>query len=139
MYDNECAPARGRGADGLTASQVIYDIMVCAVGEMTATFGVPGVMEHCYFMKASLPTRDCAARMPCLLAPAERSDAQRERTVSIASVCHSLRGPGLAERHVAASCSSGLGGADSADGYLSQKLHCVIQRRSSLAQLMRSL
>ena len=33
-------------------SQVIYDIMVCAVGETTATFGVPGVMEHCYFMKA---------------------------------------------------------------------------------------
>ena len=33
--------------------QVIYDIMVCAVGETTATFGVPGVMEHCYFMKAS--------------------------------------------------------------------------------------
>ena len=32
--------------------QVIYDIMVCAVGETTATFGVPGVMEHCYFMKA---------------------------------------------------------------------------------------
>ncbi|CAL5221410.1 g3596 [Coccomyxa viridis] len=31
--------------------EVIYDIMVCAVGEMTATFGVPGVMEHCYFMK----------------------------------------------------------------------------------------
>ena len=31
--------------------QVIYDIMVCAVGEQTATFGVPGVMEHCYFMK----------------------------------------------------------------------------------------
>lgn len=32
---------------------MIYDIMVCAVGETTATFGVPGVMEHCYFMKAS--------------------------------------------------------------------------------------
>ncbi|CAK0781088.1 hypothetical protein CVIRNUC_005282 [Coccomyxa viridis] len=31
--------------------EVIYDIMVCAVGETTATFGVPGVMEHCYFMK----------------------------------------------------------------------------------------
>ena len=36
--------------------QVIYDIMVCAVGETTATFGVPGVMEHCYFMKASFLT-----------------------------------------------------------------------------------
>ena len=36
--------------------QVIYDIIVCAVGETTATFGVPGVMEHCYFMKASLLT-----------------------------------------------------------------------------------
>ena len=36
--------------------QVVYDIMVCAVGETTATFGVPGVMEHCYFMKASFLT-----------------------------------------------------------------------------------
>lgn len=36
--------------------QVIYDIIVCAVGETTATFGVPGVMEHCYFMKASFLT-----------------------------------------------------------------------------------
>ena len=38
----------------VAALQVIYDIMVCAVGEMTATFGVPGVMEHCYFMKVGL-------------------------------------------------------------------------------------
>ncbi len=38
----------------MAALQVIYDIMVCAVGEMTATFGVPGVMEHCYFMKVGL-------------------------------------------------------------------------------------
>ena len=37
--------------------QVIYDIMVCAVGETTATFGVPGVMEHCYFMKACAQAR----------------------------------------------------------------------------------
>ena len=55
--------------------QVIYDIMVCAVGETTATFGVPGVMEHCYFMKASTlakpPKRSCRheTHMSALPAP----------------------------------------------------------------------
>ena len=32
-------------------SQVPYDLLVVAVGEQPATFGVPGVSEHCYFMK----------------------------------------------------------------------------------------
>ena len=32
--------------------EVAYDILVMAVGETTATFGVPGVTEHCFFMKA---------------------------------------------------------------------------------------
>lgn len=28
-----------------------YDILVVAVGEEPATFNVPGVAEHCFFMK----------------------------------------------------------------------------------------
>jgi NADH:ubiquinone reductase (non-electrogenic) len=31
--------------------EIAYDIAVVAVGEAPATFGVPGVAEHCYFMK----------------------------------------------------------------------------------------
>ena len=31
--------------------QVPYDVLVVSVGERPATFGVPGVREHCYFMK----------------------------------------------------------------------------------------
>ncbi|CAL8468561.1 g8101 [Coccomyxa elongata] len=31
--------------------EVAYDAVVVSVGEQTATFGVPGVMEHCYFLK----------------------------------------------------------------------------------------
>jgi NADH:ubiquinone reductase (non-electrogenic) len=31
--------------------QIPYDILVVAVGEQPATFGIPGVEEHCYFMK----------------------------------------------------------------------------------------
>ena len=31
--------------------QVPYDLLVLAVGEQPATFGVPGVSEHCHFMK----------------------------------------------------------------------------------------
>ena len=31
--------------------QVPYDMLVVSVGERPATFGVPGVREHCYFMK----------------------------------------------------------------------------------------
>ena len=33
--------------------EVPYDLAVVAVGELPATFGVPGVEQHCYFMKAS--------------------------------------------------------------------------------------
>ncbi|KAK9915294.1 hypothetical protein WJX75_007230 [Coccomyxa subellipsoidea] len=31
--------------------EVAYDAVVIAIGEQTATFGVPGVTEHCYFLK----------------------------------------------------------------------------------------
>lgn len=31
--------------------EIQYDVAVVAVGEQPATFGVPGVREHCYFMK----------------------------------------------------------------------------------------
>lgn len=31
--------------------QVPYDMLVVAVGEQPATFGVPGIAEHCSFMK----------------------------------------------------------------------------------------
>ncbi|KAL4425486.1 hypothetical protein ABPG75_009502 [Micractinium tetrahymenae] len=31
--------------------EVPYDLLVVAVGEQPATFGVPGVDEHCYYMK----------------------------------------------------------------------------------------
>ncbi|KAL6764238.1 hypothetical protein V8C86DRAFT_2478241 [Haematococcus lacustris] len=31
--------------------QVAYDVLVVAVGEVPATFGVPGVRENCFFMK----------------------------------------------------------------------------------------
>ncbi|KAL4421095.1 hypothetical protein ABPG77_009622 [Micractinium sp. CCAP 211/92] len=31
--------------------EVAYDILVVAVGEQPATFGTPGVEEHCFFMK----------------------------------------------------------------------------------------
>jgi hypothetical protein len=31
--------------------EVPYDLAVVAVGELPATFGVPGVAQHCYFMK----------------------------------------------------------------------------------------
>eukprot|EP00882_Tetradesmus_deserticola_P001020 GHRQ01001105.1.p1 GENE.GHRQ01001105.1~~GHRQ01001105.1.p1 ORF type:complete len:649 (+),score=345.14 GHRQ01001105.1:241-2187(+) len=31
--------------------EIEYDMVVVAVGEQPATFGVPGVAEHCYFMK----------------------------------------------------------------------------------------
>jgi hypothetical protein len=36
--------------------QVQYDTLVVAVGEQPASFGVPGVHEHCFFMKE---IRDC--------------------------------------------------------------------------------
>ncbi len=28
-----------------------YDTLVMAIGEQPATFGVPGVQEHCFYMK----------------------------------------------------------------------------------------
>ncbi|CAL8465647.1 g5183 [Coccomyxa elongata] len=31
--------------------EVLWDLLVMAVGEQTATFGVPGVEDHCFFMK----------------------------------------------------------------------------------------
>lgn len=31
--------------------EIPYDIVVVAVGEQQATFGIPGVKEHCFFMK----------------------------------------------------------------------------------------
>lgn len=38
--------------DGRTPKfQIPYDIMVVSVGEKPATFGTPGVEEHCFFMK----------------------------------------------------------------------------------------
>ncbi|BDA51498.1 Internal alternative NAD(P)H-ubiquinone oxidoreductase A1 [Coccomyxa sp. Obi] len=39
--------------------EVSWDLLIMAVGEQTATFGVPGVEEHCFFMKASLTTFAC--------------------------------------------------------------------------------
>jgi hypothetical protein len=36
--------------------EISWDRLVMAVGEQTATFGVPGVEEHCFFMKATLTT-----------------------------------------------------------------------------------
>ncbi len=60
----------------MTALQVIYDIMVCAVGEMTATFGVPGVMEHCYFMKVN-PERLQSCRPDALLCHTFQEDSEK--------------------------------------------------------------
>ena len=36
--------------------EISWDLLIMAVGEKTATFGVPGVEDHCFFMKASLST-----------------------------------------------------------------------------------
>ena len=39
-------------ADGSRPTfEVPYDVVVVAVGEQSATFGVPGVREHCFFLK----------------------------------------------------------------------------------------
>lgn len=35
--------------------EVPYDVLVVSIGERPATFGTPGVAEHCFFMKASAP------------------------------------------------------------------------------------
>lgn len=32
--------------------ELVYDTLVMAIGEQPATFGVPGVQEHCFYMKA---------------------------------------------------------------------------------------
>ena len=46
--------SRNAYEDGLRPQfEVPYDLLVVAVGERPATFGVAGVEEHCYFMKAS--------------------------------------------------------------------------------------
>ncbi|MEW5296877.1 MAG: hypothetical protein WDW36_000124 [Sanguina aurantia] len=46
-----CTAARG-GEDGTRPSfEVPYDLAVVAVGEAPATFGIPGVGEHCFFLK----------------------------------------------------------------------------------------
>eukprot|EP00955_Chlamydomonas_euryale_P073460 361751-Chlamydomonas_euryale.AAC.4 len=36
---------------GDVVSRVSFDVLVVAVGEQPATLGVPGVAEHCFFMK----------------------------------------------------------------------------------------
>lgn len=60
-------------ADGFRPTfEVPYDLLIVAVGEQPATFGVPGVEEHCYFLKASLAVlprslfcrQGCECRMP---------------------------------------------------------------------------
>ena len=41
--------------------EVPFDVLVVAVGEQPATFGVPGVAEHCFFMKE---ITDCTRLRP---------------------------------------------------------------------------
>jgi NADH:ubiquinone reductase (non-electrogenic) len=36
--------------------EVPYDYLVVSVGEQPATFGVPGVQEHTFFMKEASPS-----------------------------------------------------------------------------------
>ena len=31
---------------------VPYDVLLCSVGAVSATFGIPGVYEHCWFLKS---------------------------------------------------------------------------------------
>ena len=46
-------PAARSYEDGFRPQfQIPYELLVVAVGERPATFGVKGVEEHCYFMKA---------------------------------------------------------------------------------------
>eukprot|EP00878_Enallax_costatus_P005917 GHUV01006208.1.p1 GENE.GHUV01006208.1~~GHUV01006208.1.p1 ORF type:complete len:338 (+),score=70.72 GHUV01006208.1:311-1324(+) len=43
--------------------EVPYDVLVVAVGERPATFGVPGVAEHCFFMKEVSDTVELRRRV----------------------------------------------------------------------------
>lgn len=45
--------------------EVSYDVLVMSVGEQTATFGVPGVLEHCYFMKVTSLLTSLVSICPC--------------------------------------------------------------------------
>ena len=46
-----CVAAIADGSGRVRQFDVPYDTMVVAVGERPASFGVPGVKEHCFFMK----------------------------------------------------------------------------------------
>lgn len=46
-----CTAAVADGSGKLRQFDVPYDTLVVAVGEKPASFGVPGVKEHCFFMK----------------------------------------------------------------------------------------
>ncbi len=57
--------------------QVAYDILVMAVGETTATFGVPGVSEHCFFMKARGLHPSSSAAQPLSALPPHAATVSR--------------------------------------------------------------
>eukprot|EP00887_Chlorella_sp_A99_P006921 scaffold2.g6921.t1 len=46
-----CAARKHIGADHDHMFKVQYDILLVGVGATNATFGIPGVAEHCWFMK----------------------------------------------------------------------------------------
>lgn len=46
-----CTSAVSDGSGRYRQFDVPYDVLVVAVGERPASFGVPGVEEHCFFMK----------------------------------------------------------------------------------------
>lgn len=67
----------GDGADPDDAKplmELTYDKLVYAVGTKTGTFGVPGVLEYCYMLKASAPARAVSLEDLAWLAPGLRMD-----------------------------------------------------------------
>ncbi len=55
--------------------EVAYDAVVVSVGEQTATFGVPGVTEHCYFLKVLTALNFIKKTGDCLVLFTEQYDS----------------------------------------------------------------
>jgi len=67
--------------------EITYEALILAVGATTATFGIPGVREHCYFMKEMKDAR--ALREKVLLQferAATRSGADRKQALTFVVV-----------------------------------------------------
>ena len=65
MYAKRKAAAGAAPLDHSHEFEVPSDLLVVAVGSQTATFGIPGVQENCFFIKTMSDARALRAHMRC--------------------------------------------------------------------------